>query len=147
MASGREVKCAAGGGGDGDRIGGDRVGLSFRNQRPEFIKSGLAGLTADYDILRNVVRRNETTGRTLSLIAKQRPRRGRRGAERTTNGGCPRTPDWMASGRQVKCAAGVGGDGGRIGGKRVSRRFAKCLEGVGWDDWWDVSKPRKEVGP
>ena len=31
-------------------------------------------------------------------------------------GGCPRTPDWVASGRRVKCAAGVGGDGDRIGG-------------------------------
>ena len=58
-------------------------------------------------------------GRTLSLIAKQRPRRGRRGAERTTNGGRPRTPDWMASGRQVKCAVGVGGEGDRAGGERV----------------------------
>ena len=36
----------------------------------------------------------------------------------TTTGGCPRTPDWMASGRWVKCAAGVGGDGDRIGGER-----------------------------
>ena len=36
------MKCAAGGGGDGDRIGGERVVLSFWNQRPEFIKSGLA---------------------------------------------------------------------------------------------------------
>ena len=26
---GREVKCAAGGGGDGDRIGGERVGRPF----------------------------------------------------------------------------------------------------------------------
>ena len=68
MASGREVKCAAGGGGDGDRIGGEWVGCAFGMQRPEFIKSGLAGLTADYDILRNVVGRNETTGRTSSLI-------------------------------------------------------------------------------
>ena len=33
--------------------------------------------------------------------------------------GMPRTPDWMASGRQMKCAAGVGGDGDRIGGERV----------------------------
>ena len=98
MASGRQVRCAAGGGGDGDRIGGKRVGCAFWMQRPEFIKSGLAGLTADYDILRNVVRRNETTGRTLSLIAKQRPRRGLRGAGRTTTGGHPRTPDWVAAG-------------------------------------------------
>ena len=28
---GREVKCAAGGGGDGDRIGGEGAVLSFRN--------------------------------------------------------------------------------------------------------------------
>ena len=34
-------------------------------------------------------------------------------------GDAPRTPDWMASGRQVKCAAGGGGDGDRIGGERV----------------------------
>lgn len=26
-------------------------------------------------------------------------------------------PDGMASGRQVKCAAGIGGDGGRFGGR------------------------------
>ena len=38
-------------------------------------------------------------------------------------GECPRTPDWMASGRQVKCAAGGGGDGGRIGGERVGLSF------------------------
>ena len=31
-------------------------------------------------------------------------------------GGRPRTPDGMTSGRQVKCAAGGGGDGDRIGG-------------------------------
>ena len=29
MASGRQVKCAAGGGGDGGRIGGERVGCPF----------------------------------------------------------------------------------------------------------------------
>ena len=29
MASGREVKCAAGGGGDGDRIGGERGALAL----------------------------------------------------------------------------------------------------------------------
>ena len=34
----------------------------------------------------------------------------------TTTGGCPRTPDWMAGGRRVKCAAGVGGDGDRAAG-------------------------------
>ena len=61
---GRQVKCAAGGGGDGDRAGGEWVGCALGMQRPEFIKSGLAGLTAGYDILRNVVRRNETAGRT-----------------------------------------------------------------------------------
>ena len=32
--------------------------------------------------------------------------------------GMPLNPDWMASGRQVKCAAGGGGDGGRIGVER-----------------------------
>lgn len=37
---------------------------------------------------------------------------------------------------RVKCAAGGGGDGGRIGGEWVSRHFAKCVEGVGMEDWW-----------
>ena len=37
----------------------------------------------------------------------------------TTIEGRPRTPDWMASGRQVKCAAGGGGDGGCVGGEWV----------------------------
>ena len=36
----------------------------------------------------------------------------------------------MASGREVKCAAGGEGDGGSVGGEWVSRHFAKCLEGV-----------------
>ena len=31
-------------------------------------------------------------------------------------GGCLRTPDWMASGRQVKCAADGGGDVACMGG-------------------------------
>ena len=43
--------------------------------------------------------------------------------EMTTTGGCPRTPDWMASGRQVKCAAGGGGEDDRIGGERVVLSF------------------------
>ena len=38
----------------------------------------------------------------------------------TTTGGSPRTPDWMAGGRRVKCAAGGGGDGGRIGEEVLS---------------------------
>ena len=41
-SGGRQVKCAAGGGGDGDRIGGEWVGCAFGKLRPEFIKSGLA---------------------------------------------------------------------------------------------------------
>ena len=40
-ASGRQVKCAVGGGGDGARIGGEWVGCAFWKLRPEFIKSGL----------------------------------------------------------------------------------------------------------
>ena len=31
-------------------------------------------------------------------------------------GNAPEPPDWMASGREVKCAAGIDGDGDRIGG-------------------------------
>ena len=48
--------------------------------------------------------------------------------EMTTTGECPRTPDWAASGRQVKCAAGGVGDGDR------TRR------GVGWSAMrkWDA---------
>ena len=40
------------------------------------------------------------------------PSRGRTDNER----GMPPHPDWAASGRQVKCVAGEGGDGDRIGG-------------------------------
>ena len=39
------------------------------------------------------------------------------------------------SGQRVECAAGGGGDGDRIGGERVSRHCAKCLEGEGREDW------------
>ena len=42
VCRGRQVKCAAGVGGDGDRIGWERVGCAFGMQSPEFIKSGLA---------------------------------------------------------------------------------------------------------
>ena len=48
------MKCAVGVGGDGDRIGGERVGCAFWKLRPEFIKSGLMEWTAGYDILHNV---------------------------------------------------------------------------------------------
>ena len=43
MASGRQVKCAADGGGEGDRIGGERVGWPFGLQKFDiiFVLSGI----------------------------------------------------------------------------------------------------------
>ena len=38
-------------------------------------------------------------------------------------GNAPKPPMGRPSGREVKCAAGVGGDGGRIDGVRVSCPF------------------------
>ena len=38
----------------------------------------------------------------------------------------------MRRGRQVKCAAGVGGEDDRIGGERVSRPFDSCVSYIVW---------------
>ena len=81
-------------------------------------------------------------GGEISPSAKHRPRRGRRGAERTTTGGRPQTPDWMASGRRVKCAAGEGGEDDRIGGERVdSSESNDCGRGAQSNDSTTLTSP------
>ena len=60
-----------------------------------------------------------TRGASSAGITSALPSRGRTDNDR----GMPTNPDWMASGRQVKCAAGVGGDGDRIGGEWVGCPF------------------------
>ena len=42
----------------------------------------------------------------------------------------PPNPRWDGSGRRVKCAAGVGGDGDRIGGERSALALFKL--GAQW---------------
>ena len=54
----------------------------------------------------------------------------------TTTGGCPRTPDWMASGRQMKCATGGGGAGDCVGGGIYSESLRI---------WFGKNKARRDV--
>lgn len=50
----------------------------------------------------------------------------------------PRTPDWMTSGREVKCGAGVGGDGDRVAEKFIPHDRPKIwynivINPAGWN--------------
>ena len=78
-------------------------------------------LAASYDILQNVGGAGcfgtgcRAPGASSAGITSAWQSRSRTDNDR----GMPPNPDWMASRRQVKCVAGGGGDGDRIGGVRV----------------------------
>ena len=101
VCRGRQVKCAAGVGGDGDRIGGERVGCAFGMQRPEFYKSGLMEWTAGYNIMQNVGGRGQGVAAWTVVEVKRNDKIGQTGCDKQTRRVC--------RGREVKCAAGEGG--------------------------------------
>ena len=101
------MKCAAGVGGDGGRIG-RAVGCRIPCEATTYCNMSLSEmprLVTGYDILHNVGGR----GRVVLALGVSVPVWTRR----------------VCCGRQVKCAAGVGGDGDRIGGERAVDIFTE----------------------
>ena len=98
----------------GGRIGGERVSRRFA----EYLEG------AGWDGRRATTFRGMSVGVAAwaAVAVKQDDKSGQTG--------CDKSGGLVRRGRQVKCAAGGGGDGDRAGGEWVSRHFAKCLEGV-----------------